>query len=74
MNMQNSIPISTYFSQGLSPRSLNALMGDQIGKLKTNMGVKAVVLRHDDHDQEMKGVYINYKILHFVIFVYNTYV
>ena len=42
-------------------------MGDQIGKLKTNMDVKAV----DDHDQEMKGVY---KILHFVIFVYNTYV
>ena len=36
---------------------LNALMGDQIDKLKTNMGVKAVVLRHDDHDQEMKGVY-----------------
>jgi hypothetical protein len=33
------------------------------------MGVKAVVLRHDDHDQEMKGVY---KILHFAIFVYNT--
>jgi hypothetical protein len=35
------------------------------------MGVKAVVLRHDDHDQEMKGVYktINYKILRFVIFV-----
>ena len=32
------------------------------------MGVKAVVLRHDDHDQEMKGVYI--KILHFAIFVY----
>ena len=31
------------------------------------MGVKAVVLRHDDHDQEMKGVY---KILHFAIFVY----
>ena len=30
------------------------------------MGVKAVVLRHDDHDQEMKGVY---KILHFAIFV-----
>ena len=44
-------------------------MGDQIDKLKTDMGVKAVVLRHDDHDQEMKGVY---KILHFVIFVYNT--
>ena len=36
---------------------LNAQMGDQIDKLKTNMGVKAVVLRHDDHDQEMKGVY-----------------
>jgi hypothetical protein len=37
---------------------LNALMGDQIDKLKTDMhGVKAVVLRHDDHDQEMKGVY-----------------
>ena len=33
------------------------------------MGVKAVVLRHDDHDQGMKGVY---KILHFAIFVYNT--
>ena len=48
---------------------LNALMGDQIDKLKTDMGVKVVVLRHDDHDQEMKGVY---KILHFVIFVYNT--
>ena len=48
-------------------------MGDQIDKLKTNMGVKAVVLRHDDHDQEMKDVY-KYKILHFVIFVYNTYV
>ena len=31
-------------------------MGDQIDKLKTNMSVKAVVLRHDDHDQEMKGV------------------
>ena len=46
-------------------------MGDQIGKLKTNMDVKAVVLRYDDHDQGMKGVY---KILHFVIFVYNTYV
>ena len=46
-------------------------MGDQIGKLKTNMDVKAVALRYDDHDQEMKGVY---KILHFVIFVYNTYV
>jgi hypothetical protein len=46
-------------------------MGDQIDKLKTDTGVKikAVVLRHDDHDQEMKGVY---KILHFVIFVYNT--
>jgi hypothetical protein len=44
-------------------------MGDQIDKLKTDMGVKAVVLRHDDHDQEMKSVY---KILHFVIFVYNT--
>jgi hypothetical protein len=29
-------------------------MGDQIDKLKTDMGVKAVVLRHDDHDQEMK--------------------
>jgi hypothetical protein len=29
-------------------------MGDQIDKLKTDMGVKAVVLRHD---QEMKGVY-----------------
>ena len=39
---------------------LNALMGDQIDKLKTNMGVKAVVLRHDDHDQEMKGVYIKF--------------
>ena len=25
-------------------------MGDQ-----TNMGVKAVVLRHDDHDQEIQG-------------------
>ena len=36
---------------------LNALVGDQIDKLKTDMGVKAVVLRHDDHDQEMKGVY-----------------
>jgi hypothetical protein len=46
-------------------------MDDQIGKLKTNMDVKAVALRYDDHDQEMKGVY---KILHFVIFVYNTYV
>ena len=35
---------------------LNALMGDQIDKQKTDMhGVKAVVLRH--HDQEMKGVY-----------------
>ena len=34
------------------------------------MDVKAVALRYDDHDQEMKGVY---KILHFVIFVYNTY-
>ena len=35
---------------------LNALMGDQIHKLKTDMhGVKAVVLRH--LDQEMKGVY-----------------
>ena len=45
-------------------------MDDQIGKLKTNMDVKAVALRYDDHDQEMKGVY---KILHFVIFVYNTY-
>ena len=33
------------------------------------MGVKAVVLRHDDRDQEMKGVY---KILHFAIFVYNS--
>jgi hypothetical protein len=34
------------------------------------MDVKAVALRYDDHDQEiMKGVY---KILHFVIFVYNT--
>jgi hypothetical protein len=31
------------------------------------MCVKAVVLRHDDHGQEMKGVY---KILHFAIFVY----
>ena len=50
---------------------LNALMGDQIDKLKTDMGVKAVVLRHDDHDQEMKGVY---KILHFVIFVYIKYI
>ena len=30
------------------------------------MGVKAVVLRHDDHDQEMKGVYK----IHFAIFVY----
>jgi hypothetical protein len=30
-------------------------MGDQIEKLKIDMGVKAVVLRHDD--QEMKGVY-----------------
>jgi superfamily II DNA helicase RecQ len=39
--------------------TLNALMGDQIDKLKTDMGVKAVVLHHahDDHDQEMKGVY-----------------
>ena len=51
-------------------------MGDQIDKLKTNMGVKAVVLRHDDHDQEMKGVYshynsINYRILLFLyIFEY----
>ena len=37
---------------------LNALVGDQIDKLKTDMGViKAVVLRHDDHNQEMKGVY-----------------
>ena len=34
---------------------LNALMDDQIGKLKIDMGVEAVVLRHDD--QEMKGVY-----------------
>ena len=35
---------------------LNALMGDQIDKLKTDMhGVKAVVLRH--LDQGMKGVY-----------------
>ena len=34
------------------------------------MGVKAVILRHDDHDQEMKGVY---KILHFAIFVYKYY-
>jgi hypothetical protein len=42
-------------------------MGDQIDKLKTNMGIKAVVLRHDDHDQEIIGVY---KILHFVILVY----
>jgi superfamily II DNA helicase RecQ len=48
---------------------LNVLTGDQIDKLKTDMGVKAVVLRHGDHDQEMKGVY---KILHFVIFVYNN--
>ena len=48
---------------------LNALIVDQIDKLKTDMGVKSVVLCHDDHDQEMKGVY---KILHFVIFVYNT--
>jgi hypothetical protein len=32
---------------------LNAPVGDQIDKLKTDMGVKAVVLRHDDHDQEM---------------------
>jgi hypothetical protein len=32
-------------------------MGDQIDKLKTNIGVQAVVLRHDEHDQEMKGVY-----------------
>jgi hypothetical protein len=31
------------------------------------MGVKAVVLSNDDHDQEIKGVY---KILHFAIFVY----
>ena len=46
-------------------------MGDQIGKLKTNVDVKAVASRYDDHDQEMKGVY---KILHFVIFVCNTYV
>jgi superfamily II DNA helicase RecQ len=36
---------------------LNALMGDQIDKLKTDMGVKVVVLCHNDHDQEMKGVY-----------------
>ena len=53
---------------------LNALVGDQIDKLKTDMGVKAVVLRHDDHDQEMKGVLYYYfvlKILHFVIFVYK---
>jgi hypothetical protein len=44
-------------------------MGDQIDELKPDMGVNAVVLRHDDHGQEMKGVY---KILNFVIFVYNT--
>ena len=46
---------------------LNALVGSQIDKLNTDLGVKAVVLRHDDHDQEMKGVYqciIKYKILH----------
>ena len=36
---------------------LNALVVNQIDKLKTDTGVKAVVLRHDDHDQEMKGVY-----------------
>jgi hypothetical protein len=48
-------------------------MGDQIEKLKTNMGVKAVVSRYDDHDQETKGVYYYYKILHFVVLVYNTY-
>ena len=51
-------------------------MGDQIDKLKTNMGVKAVVLRQDDHDQEMKGVYnsilttINYKILLFLYIIH----
>ena len=37
-------------------------MGDQVDKLKTNMGVKTVVLRHDDRDPEMKGVYNHYKL------------
>ncbi len=32
-------------------------MSDQIDKLKTGMGVKAAVLRHDGHHQEMKGVH-----------------
>ncbi len=36
---------------------LNSLMSDQIDKLKTDMGVKAAVLRHDGHHQEMKGVH-----------------
>jgi superfamily II DNA helicase RecQ len=36
---------------------LNALTGDQMDKLKTDMGVKAVVLRHDYPDQEKKDVY-----------------
>ena len=49
---------------------LNALiLGNQIDKLKTDIGFEAVDFRHGDHDQEMKGTY---KILHCVIFVYNN--
>ena len=47
---------------------LNALVGDQIDKLKTDMGVKAVVLRHDDHDKEMKGVLVCIKNTSFCYF------
>jgi superfamily II DNA helicase RecQ len=50
---------------------LNALVGEQIDKLKTDMGVKAVVLRHDDHDQEMKGVYYKYFILLFLYIIHK---
>jgi superfamily II DNA helicase RecQ len=51
------INISAVLPETIVISPLNALVGDQIHKLKTDMGVKAVVLRHDDHDQEMKGVY-----------------
>jgi hypothetical protein len=46
---------------------LNAPVGDQIDKLKTDMGVKAVVLRHDDHDQEKKVCIKNTSFCYFCI-------